>query len=96
LGPAKPSKAPVDLQRNRVNSAQWMIAYSNWINALYLVTSASEQLSKNGKQGNWEEMQRLQDYLTKLTAETIKNMKDYCVTPEGTSEKNVALQKDTK
>jgi hypothetical protein len=28
--------APVDLQKNRIDFSQWMIAYYNWINAANL------------------------------------------------------------
>ncbi len=76
------NKAPVDLQRNRVNSAQWMIAYYNWINALYMVNLATENLAKNNKETTWKETQPLQDYLTELTTHTIKTMSTYCVIPE--------------
>ena len=76
------NKAPVDYQRNRVNSAQWIIAYYNWINALYIVSSATEHFAKNSK-----EMQVLQDYLTNVTTETIKTMSVYCVNSEKHHEK---------
>jgi len=71
------NKAPVDLQRNRVNSAQWMIAYYNWINALYLVNQATENLARDNKEVKWDDMKQLQEYLTQLTLKTIATMKQY-------------------
>lgn len=75
------NKAPVDLQKNRVNSGQWMMAYYNWINALYMVSSAIDQLPKDS-----EEIQKLQNYLTKVTTETIMTMNVYCANSENHQE----------
>lgn len=81
------NKAPIDLQRTRVNTAQWMIAYYNWINALYIVSAATDQITKNHKEMNWEKTSPMQDYLTKLTADTIRTMKEYCVIPDKSTDK---------
>jgi tetratricopeptide (TPR) repeat protein len=75
------NKAPVDLQKNRVNSGQWMMAYYNWINALYMVSSAIDQLPKDS-----EEIQKLQNYLTKVTTDTIMTMNVYCASSENHQE----------
>jgi tetratricopeptide (TPR) repeat protein len=74
--------APGDLQKNRVDFSQWMIAYFNWINTLYAVSGAinqqSDQRSKNKKEAKWEEIQPLQDYLSKVTIDTITYIEQFC------------------
>ncbi len=73
-----------------------MIAYYNWINALYMVSSATDKLAKNSKEMKWEEMKTLQDYLTNLTTHTIKTMKDYCVSSNApTASETNKEQKET-
>ncbi|HVP93769.1 MAG TPA: IPT/TIG domain-containing protein [Methanoregulaceae archaeon] len=70
--------APGDLQKNRIDYSQWMIAYVNWINTLYAVSGAINRKSKDNKEVEWTEIQPLQDYLTKVTISTIAIVEQYC------------------
>jgi tetratricopeptide (TPR) repeat protein len=70
--------APSDLQKNRVDFSQWMIAYFNWINALYAVSGAITQKTKDMKEIKWEEIELLQDYLSKVTSSTITTIEQCC------------------
>lgn len=73
--------APGNLQKNRTDFSQWMIAYFNWINTLYAVSGAINQISKN-REVKWAEIEPLQDYLTKTTSSTIKNIEEFCEFPK--------------
>jgi tetratricopeptide (TPR) repeat protein len=70
--------APSDLQKNRVDFSQWMIAYFNWINTVYAVRGAINQKTANNKEINWQEIQPLQSYLTQVTKETITTLEQCC------------------
>lgn len=70
--------APSDLQKNRVDFSQWMIAYFNWINTVYAVRGAINQKTANNKEINWQEIQPLQSYLTEVTMGTITTLEQCC------------------
>lgn len=70
--------APVDLQKNRIDFSQWMIAYYNWINAMYSANAAITRETKDNQEMEWNKISPIQDYMTKLTNDTIITMDNYC------------------
>jgi tetratricopeptide (TPR) repeat protein len=86
--------APGDLQKNRIDFSQWMIAYVNWINTLYAVSGAINRKSKDNKEVQWTEIQPLQDYLTQVTANTIAIIEQNCEFSKKPNESIPGLKSD--
>lgn len=82
---------PGKLQKNRVDFAQWMMAYFNWINAFYasniFITRKFESEKKAEQQPDWKGTKEVFQHLNDLTRETVLIIEECCEYKQGTPQK---------
>lgn len=92
--------SPMRIQKNRIDYSQWMITYSNWINAHFTINRLLLENAKAGdsstekKKVDWDSIQPFLKYLDELTNNTIDTMETKCEFPYSPNEPT--LKEDAK
>jgi tetratricopeptide (TPR) repeat protein len=82
--------SPVKLQKNRVDFAQWMMAYFNWTNTLFAVNTLFAQKAESKEKIEWKDVETAHNYLCKMTADTINLIERCCEFTEEKEDKKAS------
>jgi len=91
--------SPMKLQKNRVDFAQWMIAYFNWINTFYATNALlTKELEDEDGKGlpSWETLKKMCDHLHSVTRETILIVESCCEFCDGTPKSTQTTQDEVQ
>ncbi|RXE56314.1 hypothetical protein ABH15_09380 [Methanoculleus taiwanensis] len=70
--------SPLRIQDNRVDFAQWMMSYFDWVYTLYAAQMLFAQKADEGKSQDWEDIKVVHEDLHAITREAVHMIETYC------------------
>lgn len=70
--------SPLRIQDNRVDFAQWMMAYFDWVYTFYAAQMLFAQKADDKKISEWSDVKAIHDDLHAITREALDQIETYC------------------
>jgi len=70
--------SPLRIQDNRVDFAQWMMSYFDWVYTLYTAQMVLAQKADEGKAPEWVDVKPIHEDLHAITREAVNMIETYC------------------